>query len=859
MAGIFLDRYVGMRGTIKTILFLIFSCCVLLPGSLCQSVISVLYFDNTRQDERYDWLRKGIADILITELKAVETVRVVERNDLEKLIREQELALSDLTDDTQSVRIGSLLQADTLIYGGFIVDRDTIRVDGRVTDTESGDIRKTFKAVGLLEHMLDWQEALADGLFRALGLGRPKENLYRTASLRAMESYYIGLNLLDLGQTDKAIEKFNESSRYDALYAKPQMSLEEAYLFIKDFRSIQKLKERAAYNKELAIMLGSFDAEFKRLMALEPQGLSRGETLSVMDELYDLSGKCRQITTKLGKPPFEGSERQPYIELQARYIGYKVLLFEKMIYLGEHERSASGSGKEYLDLLKKINLALEQYHDHRVNRENTVYHRYDPYYYRGYQKELYEEIMSKFPDEIGAFIDEYERTLDIIGNGECYLDEKGNPLSIHRSAPRMKWILGMFNGDNYRHEGGTRGAVVTDQGEVVFGDRDCALSIDRETGFVKYRWADEGASKRRVFDYGNPPLYSPSDGGVVALSEQNSLFRIIGSDGIKRYDFELEDHFDEIEPSYVSWNKKISDASPQLFEMGYPELSLGGSMHFGFEFSPSAPEPVRDQKQYNVGAVDRNGNTITLEYEIEFLDDGKRTAGPAWTYFLEKRSPTGKLVLKKDLVKVKSTQYWPWHNPFLYNQLILDSRGSIIVVGMGGSDESPNVHIYKASSEGALQWEAKLPMVRAADSKSQRGHPFTLPVADTTDSIYMGAGNHIYCVSAQGEILWKKNLASRITASPLLGNAKVLYVATEDRTLYALSLDGKVLWKIRILYHRPSELVMDNRGVLYFPLYRGLRAALQTESTGPMDSAWPMFMHDQYNSGNAAFRISDLP
>jgi len=105
----------------------------------------------------------------------------------------------------------------------------------------------------------------------------------------------------------------------------------------------------------------------------------------------------------------------------------------------------------------------------------------------------------------------------------------------------------------------------------------------------------------------------------------------------------------------------------------------------------------------------------------------------------------------------------------------------------------------------------------------------------------------------------QRDLESRITASPLIGNPGTLYVATADRTLYALSLDGKVRWKIRTLYHKPSEMVMDNEGVLYFAMYGGLRVALQTESSGPMDSAWPMFMHDQYNSGNASFRVSDLP
>jgi TolB-like protein len=849
-----------MRILRKASLIFIFSCSMLLPGVVCQSVISVLYFDNTKQDERYDWLRKGIADILITELKTADRIRVVERNDLEKLIREQELALSDLTDDSQTVRIGNLLHADTLIYGSFIVESGSIRIDARITDTESGDIRKTFKAVGLLSRMLDWQQTLADAMFGALGIGKPKEVIYRTASLRAMESYYIGLNLMDLGETEKAIDKFSESSRYDVLYAKPQMSLEEAYLFIKDFRGIQKLRERAEYNERLNNMVWSFNTEFERQMARSPEGLTLEETISAMNELYDLSRECRKITAELGEPPFEGGERQPYIELQARYVAYKVLLFEKMIYLGEHKRSPSGSGKEYLNLLKKIDLAVEQYHDHWVNREDTVYHRYDPYYYRGYHKELYEEIMSKYPGEIGRYIDGYEAALDRIREGECYLDENGTPLSIHRDAPKIKWFLGMFNGDNYRHEGGTRGAVLTDHGGVVFGDRDCALSIDRETGFVRYRWADERASERRVFDYGNPPLYSPFDGGAVILSEENTLIRSIGSDGIKKYDFELKDHFKEVEPFYSSWSKRITDASPYLYEMGYPELSRSGRIHFGFEFNPTSPEPFSSEKQYNVGAIDRDGNSYILDYETDFQDDGKRTAGPAWTYSLKKRSPDAEVLLRKSFLTVKPSQYWPWDNAFLYNQLVLDSKGSVIIVGMSGSSDSPSVQLYKVGSNGTLQWELELPITKPSDDvKRSEGNRFSLPVVDSDDSIYLGAGNYLYCVSAQGEVMWKRNLESPIVASPLIGNAAVVYVATASRTLYALSLDGKVRWKVKILYHKPSELVMDNQGVLYFPTYRGLRAALQTESTGPMDSAWPMFMHDQYNSGNSGFRISELP
>src|SRR5690348_5765817 len=51
-------------------------------------VVTVLYFDNNTNDRSYDVLQKGLADMLITDLSAVEAIQVVERAKLDQLIRE---------------------------------------------------------------------------------------------------------------------------------------------------------------------------------------------------------------------------------------------------------------------------------------------------------------------------------------------------------------------------------------------------------------------------------------------------------------------------------------------------------------------------------------------------------------------------------------------------------------------------------------------------------------------------------------------------------------------------------------------------------------------------------------------------
>src|SRR4051812_48202211 len=54
-------------------------------------VVTVLYFDNNSDRRELDVLRKGLADMLVTDLAAVEGLQVVEREKLQKLLDEMKL------------------------------------------------------------------------------------------------------------------------------------------------------------------------------------------------------------------------------------------------------------------------------------------------------------------------------------------------------------------------------------------------------------------------------------------------------------------------------------------------------------------------------------------------------------------------------------------------------------------------------------------------------------------------------------------------------------------------------------------------------------------------------------------------
>ncbi len=118
---------------------------IVAPAVVAKPRIAVLYFDYSGNDVDLGFLRKGMAQMLVTDLSANEDLQIVERIDLEAVLKELKLGRTKSIDPSSRNKIGKLLGARYLITGGYFQFRNSLRVDAKIIDVERGTT-KSFAA-----------------------------------------------------------------------------------------------------------------------------------------------------------------------------------------------------------------------------------------------------------------------------------------------------------------------------------------------------------------------------------------------------------------------------------------------------------------------------------------------------------------------------------------------------------------------------------------------------------------------------------------------------------------------------------------------------------------------------------------
>jgi TolB-like protein len=127
--------------------------------------VAIMFFNNNAYGagaRDYDGLSKGIADFLITEMAVNPSIRVVERDQVQKLIDEQKLVTNGIVDRESAVRVGKLLGAQHMIFGGFMADpRGNVRIDARAVDVGTSAIEYTERVQDKADNIMILIGALA--------------------------------------------------------------------------------------------------------------------------------------------------------------------------------------------------------------------------------------------------------------------------------------------------------------------------------------------------------------------------------------------------------------------------------------------------------------------------------------------------------------------------------------------------------------------------------------------------------------------------------------------------------------------------------------------------------------------------
>lgn len=154
------------------LLLLVFPVWALLLGVATQparaadktTTVAVLYFDYSGKSEEMEFLRKGLNQMLVSDLVGIPGVTIVERVRLEEVLAEIELNQTRQIDQRTAVRIGKLLGARYLVMGAYFDFQDTLHVSVKIVDVETGVIVAGVRDRKKVEEFWDLEQAIAKEL-----------------------------------------------------------------------------------------------------------------------------------------------------------------------------------------------------------------------------------------------------------------------------------------------------------------------------------------------------------------------------------------------------------------------------------------------------------------------------------------------------------------------------------------------------------------------------------------------------------------------------------------------------------------------------------------------------------------------
>lgn len=167
-------------------------------------------------------LSKGIADLLITSMAQNPGIRLVERENIERILAEQNLARDGRVDDATAARVGKLLGARHMLTGSFVTDRSgTMVITIKSIDAETGRIAYTDMHRGKTDDFLMLVDQLAEKTNRGLKLPELTAQARQTSEARterqrrvpfqAVMMYSRALSAQDAGNKAEALTLFNQT------------------------------------------------------------------------------------------------------------------------------------------------------------------------------------------------------------------------------------------------------------------------------------------------------------------------------------------------------------------------------------------------------------------------------------------------------------------------------------------------------------------------------------------------------------------------------------------------------------------------------------------------------------------------
>jgi len=172
-------------------------------------------------------LGKAISTMLVTEFSGREGIQVIERSQLNDLLREQDLNLSGRIAESDAIEVGKMLGAQYVIHGGATAILDQLRMDIRAVNVETSEIVMVHKKTDQVSELFAIVVDLADEFGAELDLVAPTQRAeVESIPVAATIAFSRAVDYEDLGQIDEAIAQYEATLEIHPTHREARLALE---------------------------------------------------------------------------------------------------------------------------------------------------------------------------------------------------------------------------------------------------------------------------------------------------------------------------------------------------------------------------------------------------------------------------------------------------------------------------------------------------------------------------------------------------------------------------------------------------------------------------------------------------------
>ncbi len=198
------------------------------------NTVAVMPFRYTGSDTTLRPLERGLAAIVVTDLSRVRRLRLVERERLQVLLDEMQLATSGRVDPASGARSGRLIGAGQVVQGQFAeVPNANFRMDAAVVRASDAQVAATGSGADQLRALFDIEKQVVLQLLERMGITlTPAERAAiserPTRDIQAFLLYSRGLEAQDRGDFRGATQSFQAAAQRDPSFSAAQQQASQS-------------------------------------------------------------------------------------------------------------------------------------------------------------------------------------------------------------------------------------------------------------------------------------------------------------------------------------------------------------------------------------------------------------------------------------------------------------------------------------------------------------------------------------------------------------------------------------------------------------------------------------------------------